>query len=100
MLLVRTTRTAVDAACALSERLGRADAKACAVSKRLGSLLDPGSLADTNCPADATVCAVSEHLGPLLDPGFLAGTNCPVDATPCLVVSRPTMFHVQQSCGS
>ena len=35
-LLARTTRTAGDAACAISERLG--------------SLLDPGSLAGTKCP--------------------------------------------------
>ena len=86
VLLVRTTLTAVDAACAVSERLG--------------PLLDPGSLADTNCPADATAYAVSERLGPLLDPGSLAGTNCPADATACVVMTRPTMFHIQQSCDS
>ena len=86
VLLARTTRTAVDVACALFERLG--------------PLLDPGSLADTICPADATACPVSERLGPLLDPSSLAGTNCPANATARVVKTRPTMFHVQQSCDS
>ena len=56
VLLARTTCTAVDAACALSERLG--------------PLLDPGFLAGKDFPDDATACAVSKRLGPLLDPGF------------------------------
>ena len=66
VLLARTTRTAGDAACAVSERLG--------------PLLDPGSLAGTSFPVDATACAVSEHLGLLLDPGSMAGTNYLADA--------------------
>ena len=86
VLLVRTTRTAVNVACALFERLE--------------PLLDPCSLADTKCPADATACAVSERLGPLLDTGSLASTNCPADAAACVVMIRPTMFNVQQSCDS
>ena len=111
--LARTTRITVGAACALFERVGPlldpgslagtnfpADATACTVSKRLGPLLDPGSLADTNCPADATACAVSKHLGALLYPSPLAGMNCPADAKACVVTTRPTMFHVQQSCDS
>ena len=44
VLLARTTRTTVDAACA--------------IFARLESLLDLCSSADTNCPADATACAV------------------------------------------
>ena len=86
VLLARTTPTAVDAACV--------------IFARLEPLLDPCSLADTNCPADPTACAVSVRLGPLPDPGSLAGTNCPVDGKACLVIPRPTMFHVQQSCDS
>ena len=86
MLLACTTRTANDAAGALS--------------KHLGPLLDPGFLAGTNFPVDATACAVSERLGPLFDPGSLAGTNCPAGATACVVMTRPPMFRVQQSCDS
>ena len=67
VLLARTTRIAVHAACA--------------IFARLEPLLDPCFLANTNCSADATACAVSERLGPLLDPGSLAGTNCHADAT-------------------
>ena len=113
VLLACPTRTADDAACAISERLG--------------PLLDPGSLAGANFPTDAIACAISEYLGPLLDPGSpskirtappmlqlvqspnagtlldpgsLAGTNCPADATACVVMTRPTMFQVQQCCDS
>ena len=86
VLLARTTRTAVDVACALFERLG--------------PLLDPGSLAGTNFPADATACAVFKRLGPLLDLASLAGKNCPANATVCVLMTRPTMFHVQQFCNS
>ena len=113
VLLARTTRTAADAACSLFARLKPlhhpdslagtnfpADATACAVSERLGPFLDPGSLVVTKLPADATDCAVFKRLWALLDPGSLAGTNCPADATACVVMTRPTMFHVQQSCDS
>ena len=113
VLLARTARTTVDVGCALSERLGPllnpdslagtnllVDATTCAVCERLGPLLDPGSLADTNRPADTTACAISERFGPLLDPGSLAGTNCPADATACVVMTRPTVFRVQESCDS
>ena len=97
--------------CAVFERLGPlldpgslaganypADATACAVSECLGPVLDPGSLAST-IPADATACAVSECLGPVLDPGSLA-SMIPADATACVVMTRPTMLQVQQSCDS
>ena len=86
VLLARTTRTAIDAACP--------------VSKRLWHLLDPDSLADTNYSADATACAVSERVGPLLNPGSLTGTNFPTDATAYVVLTRFTVFHVQQPCDS
>ena len=56
--------------------------------QRLGLLLDPGSLAGTNCPTDATACAVFERLEPLLHPGSLVGMNCPADATGCAVSER------------
>ena len=93
MLLARTSRTAVDAAYALSERLEPsldlgslagtnfpADATACALSKRLGCLLDPDSLANTNCLIDTTACAVFERLGPLLAPRvcWLARSSLPM----------------------
>ena len=111
VFLARTTRTAVDAACALFARLEPLldpcapdvhyrtanDDAAGALSKRIRPLLDLGSLAGTNFPADATACAVSESIGPLFDPGSLAGTNCPDGATACVVMTRPTTFHVQQS---
>ena len=74
VLLARTTRTAVDAACALFESLG--------------PLLDPGSLAGTNFPVDVTAYAISERHGLLLDPDSLAGTNCPADATACVVINN------------
>ena len=101
LIIMRITCSTVDAACALSERLGPlldpdylagayllTDATACAVSERFRPLFDPGSLAGTNCPAYAAACAVSKRLGPLLDPGFLAGTNCPADAAACAVSER------------
>ena len=113
MLLAHTTCAIDVAACALFARLEAlldpyalagtnfpADATACAVFERLGPLLDPGSLAGTNFPTDATAFAVTECPGLLLDPGSFPSTNCPADATACVVMTRPTMFHVQQSCDS
>ena len=95
VLLARTTRTVNDAACALLARLDllldswasgahysyRRYAACAAVSERLEPLLDPGSLAGTNCPADARACTVSKRLGSLLDPCSLAGTNYSANST-------------------
>ena len=68
-----------------------AGAAACAVSKRV-------LLESTTCTADTAACAVFERLGPLFDPGSpLAGINYAIDAAACAVMTRFTMFQVQQS---
>ena len=107
VLLARTTRTAVNESCAMSERLGPVlDPRLPRRCYRVCSLRTPrvftrpGFPGRHELPADATACAVSKRLRPLLYPGSLAGTNYSAEATVCVVMTRPTMFHVQQSCDS
>ena len=115
VLLARTTRNAVDAACAIFARLEPFFTRpVCSWSALLvpplmqlvqtshaSSLYSTRVLlARTTRTAVDAACSIFKRLGPFLDPGSLANTNCLADATACLVMTRPTMFHVQQSCDS